>query len=83
MSNIEEKLFDIIAKCLKKNKNKVELNSHLTDDLGADSLDIVELMMSIESEFSIKIPLSIADKMAKVNDVVDYLNKEIQKSKKI
>ena len=56
----------------------VKIDSTFIDDLGADSLDIVELIMAFEEEFNIEIPDEIAEKIKTVKDAVDYIEKEKQ-----
>ncbi len=54
------------------------MEASFIDDLGADSLDIVELIMAIEEEFDIEIPDSDAEKVVTVGDVVDYIKENVQ-----
>jgi len=56
-------------------KSKITENSSFVDDLGADSLDIVELIMAFEEEFDIEIPDEDAEKMKTIGDAVKYLSK--------
>jgi len=56
----------------------VSMDSTFIDDLGADSLDIVELIMAFEEEFNIEIPDEVAEKMKAVKDAVEYIEKEKQ-----
>jgi len=56
----------------------VTMDSTFIDDLGADSLDIVELIMAFEEEFNIEIPDEVAEKMKAVKDAVEYIEKEKQ-----
>ena len=56
----------------------VTMEASFIDDLGADSLDIVELIMAIEEEFDIEIPDSDAEKVVTVGDVVDYIKENVQ-----
>ena len=56
----------------------VTMEASFIDDLGADSLDIVELVMAIEEEFDIEIPDSDAEKVVTVGDVVDYIKENVQ-----
>ena len=55
----------------------VQIDSTFIDDLGADSLDIVELIMAFEEEFEIEIPDDVAEKIKTVKDTVDYIDKNI------
>lgn len=72
-----EKVFEqvkkIIVEQLGVEEDEVNLDSSFIDDLGADSLDIVELIMALEEEFEIEIPDSEAEKIATVGDAVDYI----------
>ncbi|MFW6319002.1 MAG: acyl carrier protein [Bacillota bacterium] len=68
-----EKIKGIIADELGIEEDSIELDSDLTDDLGADSLDAVELIMAIEEEFDIEIDDTAAQKIKTVQDIVDYL----------
>ena len=64
----------IVADQLGVDENEVTMESSFVDDLGADSLDIVELMMALEEEFDIEIPDEEAEKISTVADVVEYIN---------
>lgn len=64
----------IIADQLDVDLSEIKLESAFTDDLGADSLDQVELVMAFEEEFGIEIPDEDSEKILKVQDVVDYIN---------
>lgn len=68
-----EKIKSIIVEQLGVQEDAVNLDSSFIDDLGADSLDIVELIMALEEEFDIEIPDSDAEKIVTVNDVVEYI----------
>ena len=68
-----EKVQDIIVEQLGVAKDEIKLESSLIDDLGADSLDIVELIMAFSDEFGVDIPDEDAEKINTVSDVVDYL----------
>ncbi len=70
---IFEKLKKIIVDQLGVNEENIEMKSTFVDDLAADSLDIVELVMSIEEEFEIEIADSDAEKIVTVQDVVKYI----------
>ncbi len=78
-NEIFEKLKKIIVEELGSKEEDVTLDATFVDDLSADSLDIVELVMSIEEEFGIDIPDSTAEKITTVRDVVDYIQKEKSK----
>ncbi|MCD2346002.1 acyl carrier protein [Clostridium guangxiense] len=70
---IFEKVKDIIAEQLGLEKDEITMDSSFVDDLGADSLDIVELIMALEEEFDIEIPDEDAEKVSAVKDVVEYI----------
>ena len=73
MASIEERVRDLIVEQLGVNSDQVTPNASFVDDLGADSLDTVELVMAFEEEFGIDIPDEDAEKMASVNDAIKYL----------
>ena len=75
MSDIETRVQKIVAEHLDVEEAKVTSNASFTDDLGADSLDQVELVMAFEEEFSIEIPDDAAEKIATVADAVSYIEK--------
>ncbi len=63
----------VIVEQLSVNADEVKLESKFVDDLGADSLDVVELVMELESKFDVEIPDEEAEKISTVKDVVDYI----------
>ena len=71
----EEKVIDIIVEQLSVEKDKVVPGASFVDDLGADSLDLVELIMAMEEAFGIEIPDEMAEKIATVQDAIDHVNK--------
>jgi acyl carrier protein len=73
MENYEQKIRDIIVEQLGVAPEKVTLDASFIDDLGADSLDTVELVMAIEEAFEIEIPDEAAEKMERVKDAIQYL----------
>ena len=75
---ILEKVKGIIIEQLGVTDTAVTMEASFIDDLGADSLDIVELIMAIEEEFDIEIPDSDAEKVVTVGDVVDYIKENVQ-----
>jgi acyl carrier protein len=72
--SVEKRVREIVAEQLERDVNEVKGESSFIDDLGADSLDIVELVMKMEEEFSIEIPDEEAEKIKTVNDVVAYIS---------
>jgi acyl carrier protein len=67
------KISSIIAEQLKVDIEKIKIDSDLSEDLGLDSLDSVELVMAIEEEYGIEIADEEAEKIKKVSDILDYL----------
>jgi len=70
---LQDKVVDIIVERLGVNKEQVTPEASLIEDLAADSLDIVELVMAFEEEFGESIPDEDAEKLKKVGDIVEYL----------
>jgi acyl carrier protein len=70
---VEQRVREIVAEQLERDVNEVTNASSLIDDLGADSLDVVELVMKMEEEFGIEIPDEEAEKIKTVNDVIQYI----------
>jgi acyl carrier protein len=70
---IFEKVQEKVAEQLGVDAEEVTMESSFIDDLGADSLDIVELLMALEEEFDIEIPDEEAEKLSSVGDVVEYI----------
>jgi len=68
-----EKVKEIIVEQLGVDENEVKLESSFIDDLGADSLDIVELIMALEEEFDLEIPDKEAEKITTVGEAVEYI----------
>jgi len=73
-----DKVKEIAVEQLSVDPADVSIDSTFIDDLGADSLDIVELIMAFEEEFNIEIPDEVAEKMKTVKDAVEYIEKEKQ-----
>ena len=76
MADIESRVRDIIVNELGVEPSKVTLEASFVEDLGADSLDTVELVMAFEEEFGIEIPDEDAEKMEKVGDSIKYLEEK-------
>lgn len=74
MSDVEAKVKKIVASHLGVEEDKITLESSFVDDLGADSLDQVELVMAFEEEFDIEIPDEAAEKIARVSDAVNFVS---------
>ncbi len=75
--DIYSRVKKIIAERLSLSEDEIRMDSSFLDDLGADSLDIVELIMAFEEEFDIKIPDEDAEKIETVKDVVDYIQSHL------
>ena len=73
MASIDERVKDLIVEQLGVSAEQVTTDASFVDDLGADSLDTVELVMAFEEEFGIDIPDEDAEKMGSVNDAIKYL----------
>ena len=73
MSDVESKIKQIVAEHLDVEEDKINSDSSFIDDLGADSLDQVELLMAFEEEFDCEIPEGEADKIATLKDAVAYI----------
>ncbi|CAI8178857.1 MAG: Acyl carrier protein [Glaciecola sp. HTCC2999] len=74
MSNIEERVKKIIIEQLGVKEEEVKSEASFVDDLGADSLDTVELVMALEDEFDTEIPDEEAEKITTVQSAIDYVN---------
>jgi len=73
---IEEKVRDIIVEQLGVTAEQVTINASFIEDLGADSLDTVELVMAFEEEFGVEVPDEDAENLMKVGDVVKYIEEK-------
>ena len=74
MASIEERVKQIVAEQLGVDEGQVTADAAFMDDLGADSLDTVELVMALEEEFDVEISDEDAEKIQKVKDAVDYIS---------
>ncbi|MCI5131116.1 MAG: acyl carrier protein [Candidatus Electrothrix sp. EH2] len=72
---VADKMIDIIEEQLSVDKEKIVPGASFVDDLGADSLDLVELIMAMEEEFDVEIPDEDAEKIVTVQDAIDYVDK--------
>ena len=77
MSNIVERVKSIVVKQLGVKEDDIKNESKFIDDLGADSLDTVELVMALEEEFETEIPDEEAEKITTVQEAIDYINKNL------
>ena len=77
MSNIRERVIKMVAEQLGVKEEDVKPDSSFIDDLGADSLDTVELIMALEEEFDTEIPDEDAEKLATVQDAIYYIQNNL------
>ncbi len=75
--SVERKVIEIIVEQLGVSEDEVAMEASFIDDLGADSLDLVELIMAMEEEFGLEISDEDAEKIQTVQDVVNYINEHI------
>ena len=75
MASVEERVIDIVAEQLGQEKDKITRETSFVNDLGADSLDTVELVMELEEEFDINIPDEAAEKIQTVGQAIEYIEK--------
>ncbi len=78
MSDLEGKVIDIIVEELGVEREKVSVDANFMEDLGADSLDTVELVMAFEKEFDLDIADEEAEKLRTVGDALKYLNEKLE-----
>ncbi len=83
MSDTFDRIKGLISEHLDVDENKIVLEASFSDDLGADSLDIVELIMALEENFEIEIPDEDAEEILTVKDAVDYVNDKISKKEEL
>jgi len=74
MKEIQDKIVKIISEQLGKDESEISMSSNFIDDLDADSLDTVELVMALEEEFEIDIPDDAAEKITTVQSAVDFIS---------
>ncbi len=75
MASVKERVIDIVAEQLGVSKDQVNPETSFVNDLGADSLDTVELVMELEEEFDINIPDDAAEKIQTVGQAIDFIEK--------
>ncbi len=73
MENIKEKVTEIIANQLSVSADKIKEETNIAEELGADSLDLVEILMSLEDEFGISIPDEAIPNIKTINDIVNFI----------
>ena len=76
IDEIEQKVIDIVAEQMGVDKAEITRDTSFINDLNADSLDTVELVMAFEEAFSVEIPEDAAEKIATVKDAIDYIEKQ-------
>jgi acyl carrier protein len=76
VASVKDRVIDIVAEQLGVDKEKVTPETHFINDLGADSLDTVELVMELEEEFDISIPDDAAEKIQTVGQAIEFIEKE-------
>ena len=79
MASVQERVTDIVAEQLGVNKDQVNRETSFVNDLGADSLDTVELVMAFEEEFGIEIPDEDAEKITRVKEAIEYIEGHAKK----
>ena len=75
---IEEKVIQIVSEQLSVDKSEISRNTSFVNDLNADSLDTVELVMELEDEFDLTIPDDQAEKLKTVGEAIDYIKKQLE-----
>ncbi len=80
MASIEERVCGIISEQLDQEESEVVAEASFIDDLGADSLDLVELVMHMEEEFDVEIPDEEAENIRTVQDAINYIQQHLAKS---
>ena len=78
IGEMKDRIVQIIAKQLGIEKEDVTAQANVVDDLGADSLDVVELVMALEEEFDVEIPDQEAEKIVNVQNIFDYMENAVQ-----
>ncbi|HOO38125.1 MAG TPA: acyl carrier protein [Deltaproteobacteria bacterium] len=77
MVDVQQRIIELIAEQLEKDISEISPEMSFADDLGADSLDLVELIMTVEEEFNIEIPDEEAEKIKQVKDAINYVKSKI------
>ena len=78
MASVQERVIDIVAEQLGVSKDQITRETSFVNDLGADSLDTVELVMELEEEFDINIPDDVAEKIQTVGQAIDHISKAVE-----
>ncbi|NBV28311.1 acyl carrier protein [bacterium] len=77
VNTIQSRVYDIIATSLKIDRSKITPTSNIVDDLGADSLDQVELIMALEEEFELNIPEDEVEKFKNIQQIIDCVTSKV------
>jgi len=77
VASVEERVIDIVTEQLGVDRSQVKRETHFVNDLGADSLDTVELVMELEEEFDINIPDDAAEKIQTVGQAIDHIQEAV------
>ncbi len=77
MVDVQQRIIELISEQLEKDVSEISPEMSFADDLGADSLDLVELIMTVEEEFNIEIPDEEAEKIKLVKDAINYVKSRI------
>ena len=77
MADVLERVKTVVVDKLKVDPSEISLEANFIDDLGADSLDVVDLVIGFEDEFDIQIPEEDSEKIKTVGDAVDYINSKL------
>lgn len=80
MASVAERVIDIVAEQLGVSKDQIKPETSFVNDLGADSLDTVELVMELEEEFDINIPDEVAEKIQTVGQAIEHIERAVQNS---
>ncbi len=78
VAEIEEKVIQIVTEQMSVDKNEISRDTSFVNDLNADSLDTVELVMELEDEFDMTIPDEEAEKLSTVGEAIDYIKKHLE-----
>ena len=78
VAELKERIVEIIANQLGLDQTDITADANVVDDLGADSLDVVELIMALEDEFDLEIPDEQAEKITNVQNIFDYMGTALQ-----
>ncbi len=80
MASVEERVINIVSEQLGVSKEQIKHDTSFVNDLGADSLDTVELVMELEEEFDIQIPDEVAEKIQTVGQAIEHIQKAVENS---